>query len=261
MQPAPQESIRVVTESAVPKHVQLRELLLHTIRDELSPGDALTSERELMARHCVSRATVRRAVGELVANGVLVRTPGKGTFVARSSVESRLHLASFTDDMRRRGYRPSTVVLDCSLTPAPTEVSRFLGTGLDGRHWRLERLRLADELPMAVETGWYNAELLPGFGDEDHSSLYQLLRDRHGLVIDRAEQVATSQLADESTCRLLRVQPPAAVMTFLRRSAAGEEPVECVRSDYRGDRYSLGMALDGSMPSESTLSQSFPNHH
>ena len=116
-----------LSEGAVPKHAQLRDRLAAHARETLSPGDAMPSERELMQRFDVSRATVRRAIDQLVNDGIVVRTPGKGTYVAPDRVESHLHLASFTDDMRRRGLTPSTRVLSCQLEGAPQPVRDFLG--------------------------------------------------------------------------------------------------------------------------------------
>lgn len=251
---APVQAPAPLTDSMVPKHVQLREGLLRLVREELSPGDALPSERALMARHGVSRATVRRAVGELVSNGLLVSTPGKGTFVTRTRVESQLHLASFTEDMRRRGYEPTSQLLGCRLLEASAPVAAFLGAGA---HWLVERVRLADGIPMALETSWYNARLLPGLDQHDLGQLYLLLRDQ-GLGIDAAEQSVRTELADAATCRALHVEPPAPVMVFVRQSTSAGRPVEYARSDYRGDRYSLSMCLDGTMATTSPKPTTFP---
>lgn len=238
----------MVVDSAVPKHTQLRDMLLRQIHQELAPGDAIASERELMATHSLSRATVRRAIGELVSDQVLVRVLGKGTFVAPPRVESQLHLASFSDDMRRRGHQPSTVLRGCTLDTPPQQVRNHLGAGLRGKHWRIERLRLASATPMALETGWYDAALLPELGSEDLSSIYQLLRERHQLTIDRAEQRVWSAVASPDLCATLAMEAPAGVLGFERRSWAAGHPVEVATSLYRGDRYSLHMSLDSSMP-------------
>ncbi len=89
-----------------PKHVQLRDALAELATTELAPDTAIPSERELMTTYDVSRATVRKAIDGLVADGLLQRIHGRGTFVARPRLESRLHLASFSQDMRRRGLTP-----------------------------------------------------------------------------------------------------------------------------------------------------------
>src|SRR4051812_39550658 len=142
-----------------------------------------------MASYDVSRATVRKAIDSLVADGLLTRIHGKGTFVARPRLESRLHLASFSQDMRRRGLTPSTRLLAVEADEPPADVAKALDLPADGRAWRLDRVRLADGTPIALETGWYPQSLLPDLDRRDlGGSLYELIADAYGLVIDRAEQ-------------------------------------------------------------------------
>ena len=102
---------RRIDDGPRPKHAQLSDVLAELALRELGPDVAIPSERELMTTYDVSRATVRKAIDSLVAGGLLTRIQGKGTFVARPRVESRLHLASFSQDMRRRGLAPSTRLL------------------------------------------------------------------------------------------------------------------------------------------------------
>lgn len=142
-----------LADGPVPKHVQLREILETAARDELAPHASIGSERALMARHGVSRATVREAVGQLVSDGVLYRVHGKGTFVAPARVESQLHLASFTEEMRRRGLEPTTQVLEVALARPPRHARVELGLESTDRVWCLERLRVAAGEPMALELG------------------------------------------------------------------------------------------------------------
>ena len=101
-----------LTDGVVPKHQQLRNILTELATTRLRPGDMLPSERQLCADYGVSRITVREALGQLVSEGLLVRTQGKGTFVAHRPARSRLHIASFHEDMRRMGLEPATVVVD-----------------------------------------------------------------------------------------------------------------------------------------------------
>ena len=113
--------------SQVPKHEQLRSIILKVAKEELEPGARLPSERELMDAYGVSRITVRAAIGRLVTEGHLVRVPAKGTFVADSAVQSTLHLASFTQEMEAQGHTPSTVVLLAELAAAPKDTADALG--------------------------------------------------------------------------------------------------------------------------------------
>src|ERR1700759_1367509 len=101
---------RHIVDGMVPKHEQLRTILIDLVRS-LAPGDILPSERQLCLDHGVSRITVRKAIERMVTGGMLVSVRGKGTFVAARTARSRLPLASFSEEMRRMGMEPSTVVL------------------------------------------------------------------------------------------------------------------------------------------------------
>jgi GntR family transcriptional regulator len=234
----------MLSDGLLSKHAQLRAALLKTIEEELRPGAMIPSERELTARYGVSRATVRAAISTLVNEGRLTTAPGRGTVVNRPRVESNLHLASFTQDMRRRGHRPSTELLSSEVVVAPAATAKVLGLGPDDRVWQIERLRLADDEPMAHEVSWYPEALFPGLGDEDlTSSLYATLEAQYGVVITDAEQTAWTEPAGAAHAALLEVAEIAPVLVFDRVSSTTEHPVEHTVSRYRGDRYQLSMSL------------------
>lgn len=235
-----------LADGPVPKHVQLREALARQVRT-LGPDEAIPSERELMAAYDVSRATVRRAIEGLIADGVLHRIQGKGTFVARPRVQSHLHLASFTQDMRRRGLTPSTRLVGISLEQLPGQAAADLRLGVGAPAWLVRRVRLADDEPMAYERAWYPADLLPGLDQRDLTgSLYDVLARDYALTVDEAEQTAWADQA-QSVARHLGVCATSPVMIFDRTSRSRGRPIERVRSWYRGDRYQLHMSLDRTM--------------
>ncbi len=230
-----------------PKHAQLRDALVRLAGD-LGPEAAIPSERELMATYDVSRATVRTAIDALVADGLLHRVHGKGTFVARPRLESRLHLASFSQDMRRRGLAPATRLLAIERLEPPADVADFLG---GGEAWRIDRVRLADGQPIALEHAWYSGTLLPGLDGHDlGGSLYALLAEEYDVVIDAAEQTIWGESAQGRTAGLLAASPHTPLLVFQRLSSSLGRPVEHVVSRYRGDRYQLHMSLsrDDSTP-------------
>lgn len=243
---------QVISEGPRPKHAQLRDVLADLAVRELGPGALIPSERELMATYDVSRATVRKAIESLIADGLLHRTQGKGTFVVTPRLESRLHLASFSQDMRRRGLTPSTRLLQIELDDPPPEVVGALELGADRAAWRLDRVRLADGQPIALENGWYPRALLPDLDRHDLSgSLYELFAGFYGHTIDSAEQTLWGETADVSTARRLDAPVHTPLLVFRRVSCAAGRPLEYVVSRYRGDRYQLHMSLgrDGIGPS------------
>ena len=235
---------RSIDDGPRPKHVQLSDVLAEVATRDLGPGAAIPSERDLMATYDVSRATVRKAIDSLVAGGLLHRIHGKGTFVARPRVESRLHLASFSDDMRRRGLVPSTRLMRVDEERPPPEVVTSLRLGARGTAWRIDRVRLADGQPMAIEQGWYPRSLLPDLDTEDLTgSLYTLFAQRYELVIDAAEQTLWGEAAEGATARRLEASVHTPLLVFRRVSSAAGRPVEHVVSRYRGDRYQVHMSL------------------
>ena len=155
----------------------------------------------------MSRATVRRAIESLVAEGALRRVQGKGTFVAPPRVQSHLHLASFTQDMRRRGKTPSTRVVRVASVEPPPEVAAWFGLGPGRPAWWVERVRLAAGEPMAFEGGWYSPTLLPGLDRHDlGGSLYELFAREYGLTVDTAEQTVRAEVADATLAHHLDVE-------------------------------------------------------
>ena len=235
---------RVITDGPRPKHAQLRDVLADLAAHELGPDAAIPSERELMTTYDVSRATVRKAIESLISDGLLTRIHGKGTFVATPRLESRLHLASFSQDMRRRGLEPSTRLLSVELDEPPAEVAKALGLSTDDVAWRLDRVRLADGEPIALENGWYPRGPLPGLDRHDlGGSLYELFSDVFGLTIDSAEQTLWGESADGATARRLDSPVYTPLLVFRRVSYAAGTPLEYVVSRYRGDRYQIHMSL------------------
>lgn len=230
--------------ASAPKYRVLQQILVETIRNELRPRDAIPSERQLMARFGVSRATVRAAIAELAQEGHLERIHGKGTFVAERRVVSRLHLASFSEDMRRRGLEPRTEVLEARRIAADAELARVLELPVGAHCARIERLRLADGTPMAHEVGVYPVDRLPGLLEHDLTgSIYALLRETYGLAPEEGEQLLGAERTTRRQAALLGVRIGAPVLVFTRTAGSHGMPIEHTVSRYRADRYLVRMEL------------------
>ena len=243
---------RIDISSPVPKYSQLRTILLDVLA-EAAVDDPAPSERELMARFGVARMTVRKAVDHLVAEGRLYRVPGKGTYVARPKIDMPLRLSSFTDDMRARGLHPGSRELDRRVVRAGRTLAASLQVGIDAEIVLLERLRLADGVPMAIERCHVPAAVAPGLASADltNRSLYAYLEQEHGIVLDAGEQLIEATVIDPADARVLAIPPTSAVLLLTRRSSSRGVPVEYVVSTYRADRYQLRAALDAPIPNRS----------
>ena len=233
-----------INNSQVPKHEQLRLIILKLAKEELEPGARLPSERTLMDSYGVSRITVRAAIGRLVNEGHLVRVPAKGTFVADSPVQSTLHLASFTQEMEAMGHIPSTVVLVAETAAAPDDTAEMRSMAPGSAAIHLKRLRLADGRPVSVDDAWYNPEHAAGLLDIDLTgSVYKALAAQLGHQIDRARQSVRSEGDPADVGALLGTGTGAPVLAFDRISYSGALAIEHSRSWYRSDRYSLNMEV------------------
>ncbi|ASU85466.1 GntR family transcriptional regulator [Nocardiopsis gilva YIM 90087] len=233
--------------SPVPKYVQLRDLLLDWIVETgLSVDDPVPSERELGARYELSRMTVRQTIDLLVSEGKLYRVPGKGTFVARPKIEMALALASFTQDMVARGYQPGARDLVRRIVPASGHVARMMDIEPGAPVHHIERLRTADDEPMAVERSNIPVSLAPNLDSYSLSgrSLYQILEQEFGVLLDSGEQTIEAGICDAADARLLGLAHGSPVLSMQRRSFSHGACVELAISTYRADRYQLHSRLD-----------------
>lgn len=238
-----------IVDGPKPKHAQLRDILRRMAEQQLSPGSPIPSERDLAQQYGVSRITVRAAVGQLVAEGLLTRAKGRGTFTARRRMDVQLYLESFTDDMRRRGHIPATELLACAEEAPTPEASASLGLLPHEPACRLVRVRLADGVPLAVERGWYNPRIVPDLDRHDlTTSLYTLIADTYGVQLDHAAQTVWAEGADPGTAKLLGIRPGSSLLVFRRVSSSRGRPVEDMTSWYRGDLYQVTMQLDRTVP-------------
>jgi len=236
--------------SKLPLYHQLYEILRGAIgRGEWKPGDMLPSELELTERYQVSRITVRQVLDMLAKEGLIYRQRGRGTFVAHPTVDQVLQrIVSFTDDMRRRGFEPSTRVLSAGLLPAPEEIGRKLLIPAGEELVRLQRLRLADDEPMTIEESYLIHRYCPGLLERDYRAepLRELLERVYGIRWSRATQVIRAITASRELATLLAIRPNAAVL-FIERVSYSQDnvPIEFLRLYHRGDRYALQNELRG----------------
>ncbi|AJK69917.1 GntR family transcriptional regulator [Corynebacterium marinum] len=229
-----------IVEGPVPKHAQLRAILEELCDTRLHPGDLLPGERVLEETYGVSRITVRRAIGDLVAAGRLRRARGKGTFVAPNTLVSRLNLASFSSEMEAQNVSASSKILSSARAPAPPEVQKFFGGGPGTLHTHLRRLRLGDGEPYSIDDAWYNALHVPGLLENDvYKSVYAILDEDYQVPVTEADQMVTAVNADDQTASLLDVALGTALLRIIRLSRSRELPVEWCSSVYRTDRYRL----------------------
>jgi GntR family transcriptional regulator len=236
-------------ESSVPLYIQIKEMLEKQIRSgEYAIGARLPSERELAQRYEVSRMTARQALRALAQEGVTYSRVGKGTFVSAPKFNQELQsLTSFSEDMRQRGITASSHVISAETHPAAAEIAKRLRLLPGAEIIVLRRVRLADNWPLALETTHIPHHLCPGLLEKhnfEHDSLYEVLRREYNWTLVWADQVIETRLPEESECRVLNLDQKTPILKFTRVTYnEHDEPVEFVRSVYRGDQYRLRTIL------------------
>lgn len=227
------------------KYLSIRDEILDLV-DDMNVGDALPPERTMAPQFGVSRMTLRRAVEELVREGRLVRRQGAGTFVAEPKISHNLSILSFSEDMRRRGCVPSSQTLDVEDVAAGPKLGGRLDIPAGDQVFRVIRLRMADDEPMALETLHVPRAVVPGLdGDAlKEASFYKTLLDRYGVELVGGTQTIEATVTDEVESEFLQIPVRSPAFLFERMSRARDgRIVEFVRSVYRGDRYQLHVDL------------------
>ncbi|HEY4458857.1 MAG TPA: GntR family transcriptional regulator [Pseudonocardiaceae bacterium] len=224
-----------------PKYRQVKNQLVAELQN-IPLGRPIPPERVLAGQFAVARSTIRKAIAELTAEGRLLRTHGKGTFVAQPQQAQRLPLAmtSYTEYMRGHGRVPSSRLLELITVPADDELAERLAVAAGSRVLRIARLRLADGLPVMAETTHLSLVRFPGLRRHltQDASLHQILAARYGVELPGAEKSVETVLAGPDEARLLDAQVGQPMFLIRRQSFdAHGHPVEWARSTLRGDRY------------------------
>ncbi len=206
----------------------------------IARGEALPPERELADQLGVSRATLRRALADLAAAGLVERHQGRGTFVAGDPLSEEANaLTSLTELGASRGLVPSARVLELRVAEAGDEDSELFGIAPGAPVVLLHRLRRLDGLPVSLDRTRVPQDALPDLGTLDfrRDSLYAAL-DRAGRGPVRADYTVEAVPADASSARLLEVAAGAPLLraSTVSRDTAGRV-VEAGEMLYRGDRY------------------------
>src|SRR4051794_11104520 len=231
--------------SPVPLYHQLAEQLTASIADgRLQPGDPFENEMALAERLQLSRPTVRRAIQELVDQGLLVRRRGLGTTVANRKVHRKFELSSLFDDLERDGRKPTTEVLAHEVVE-DDHAALALDLPVDTPLLHLERVRSAEGTPLALMHNW----LPPATSDLtleelEAKGLYAALRDR-GVRPVVAQQTIGARMPTpkERKALAMKAGQPVLTMTRMAFDAAGNA-VEYGSHCYRAADYVINLMVD-----------------
>lgn len=232
-----------------PVYQQLNQRLRKALATDFKKGDRFLTEREISDAFGVSRATANKVLSGLVSEGVLEFRHGVGTFVRRAVIDYDVRsLISFTEKARAAGKTPSTTVLDFGCTTAAeadAKAAEALGVAGETRLWKMERLRLADNEPVILESRFVVYSLCPDLKESEVArSLYECWSSTHKLQIGGADEVIHAVALKKSEATLLEtaIRTPALEIKATGFLTDGK-PLWWERTLYRGDRYEFHSRL------------------
>lgn len=226
--------------SPVPLYAQVKAILQGEIERALRPGDPLSPEPELEKRFGVSRITIRRALDELAAEGLIVRYQGRGTFVRERPITQELtELLSWTSAMRRLGYEPKTLSSEITEVESTGDLAARLHLTAGQTVIRIRRLRGAAAEPICLMINYVPSDLVPDLmvnGLSDDSVYATLLK--YGMRPVRVEDTVEARAATETEAEELGVEPWSPLLHVTRVSYdAGNRPLDVAVVSSRADKY------------------------
>ena len=229
--------------SAISLYHQLMDILIEEIKEKLKPNEKMLSERAICEKYDVSRTTVRLAFQELENRGYIYRRAGKGTFVAELLNYNKQNLMenySFTEQMRAIGKTPKTKVLAFEMVNSYQDIAKKLGLLPGDPVYYLKRLRLADDIPMMVETSYIPAKDFAGLNEVliSRKPLYEVLREDYRVNIGIVDEEFSAGLVDAKEAKLLDIDEKSACLR-LKRTTLGKnnKVIELTFSTARSDQF------------------------
>jgi GntR family transcriptional regulator len=224
----------------IPLYAQVKRALQVEIENQMKPGDIIPGEPALEERFGVSRITVRRALDELVSEGIIVRQQGLGTFVREKPIAQELpRLLSWSAQMRQMGFKPSSASCEIELIEPSKEYALLLNLLAGERVVRIRRLRYANDEPVCIMTNYIPEAIVPGLVDQGlvDDSLYATL-SKFGIKAVRAEDRVEARAASEWEASQLQISKwmPLLQVTRLTRDISNT-PLYIAVVTNRADKY------------------------
>lgn len=229
-----------------PRFIAIKSALVDDIEHgRLAPGDQVESENQLAQRFEVSRMTARRALSELVAEGILARTQGVGTFVADSRpMSSMLTIKGIKDEILARGhYYQCRVVTREKRVATPSE-SRWLGVKEASPVYFTSLIHYENALPVQLENRWVNPHWAPDYLKQDFTAMTPNYYLNQVAPLTEADHVVSAVLPENDTAEKLMITPSSPCLQINRRTYSARGIVSVATLTHPGERYRLGGHLD-----------------
>ena len=243
--------MKIVDESnPIPKYLQISTWLKELIQTGRYKADEkLPSELELSQMCGVNRNTLRQAIGELAAEGLLRKEKGTGTFVISPSSNGLRHklerISSFRDMLGQSGIKAKTRVISKRIENADDYVVGNLFLGSSKKVIVIRRVRAGNGTPYIYEESYLPADMFEGILDLDLTgSMYDLMSKHFGVELARGKQTISAVNLIPEIAKILKV-PVNSAAIFAEYITYNEKsmPIELLHSYYRGDKYTLEIEL------------------
>jgi GntR family transcriptional regulator len=226
--------------SPIPVYYQLKTILQKKIQNNDYPeGGLIPSEREMSETFKISRMTVRQALNQMVAEGLLIREKGRGTFVAKRKIEQRNN-NSFSESVRSKGSVPSTKVLYFKKEKAIEDISGLLDIPPTENIYVLKRLRFADDTPVALEEVFIPEQYCPDLDRYQlDTSLYRIFHEEYGINIAFVDNIIEASVATAEEKKLLHITSSKPVLRVSGITFSSDnKKLSYERDVYRADQFS-----------------------
>jgi GntR family transcriptional regulator len=235
--------------SKLPLYKQLKKTLLEYIEKNLSEGEVLPIESEIEKLYGVSRITVRRTIEELVKDGIVSKTQGRGTFVeSKKVVQKAGTITSWTEEMTSKGKVIKTTNLIMSEIEPSKKLINELSLAKGEKIICLKRVRCADGEPIAILINYFRSKFVPDFIEKGltRESLYDLLESEYNIQLERAQERIYARIVTDLEALELSISPHSAILHITRVSYLPDgTPFELVEMANRSDRYEYHIDLFG----------------
>jgi GntR family transcriptional regulator len=232
---------RMKENSSAPLYARVEDVLASDIANgTLPPGARLPAEQSLIERFAVSRTTIRQAIQNLIRRGLIEIRRGTGTFVAQPKISQELtELTGFVEDMQALGRHASARLLDHQVVPANESVARQLALAEGTLVVRIQRVRLADKIPLSFDETYLPREIGEKIVENDLEvePIFSLLEKKYNLPLVEAEYRLEAVSADAVVARALGISIGSPIFLVERTSyIAGQQPIDHEKLYYRGDQ-------------------------
>ncbi len=242
--------MKIDRKDPTPIYHQIYMDLKKKIEKEFKPGESLPPEEELAKIYGVSRLTVRQSLKNLLEDGLIEKQRGRRSRIAEGkNVQNLSELRGFTQEALLLGHTPSSIVIANKLVNVPENIAERFRIKAGTKVIFLNRLRLLDGIPYAIEFTYVNISIdfkLLDILDMDmsRSSLYTFFRENAGLKLEYADETIEVVQAGGENAKLLGIQNGSCILLRNRYTyTSNGDCIEYVQSYYRGDKYKFTVRI------------------